>query len=361
MTEPTPGPPDGTEPARTGPPDTVLLRHGTFSVLLPRRATAVALGLGVLAALAVAVSTVLGPGALGMTDAVRALFGDGYGGTVLLVRDIRLPRIVAGLLAGAGLGAAGCLTQTLARNRLATPDLLGINDGGTVAVLATAVGSSTGMVGAWWAGPIGAIIAAVLVVLAAGGLGTQGYRLLVVGLAVSSMIGALTNLALARGNLNTAGGVFLWTIGSLNGRGYLVAVPVGIALAFLIPLAAVAGRQLNVLRFDDDVAATLGVNLTLARLFVLALAVALAGLAVGIGGPLAFVAMASPIVAGKLTGARRVPVIGAALVGAVLVVISDAIGRMAGPAEIPVGVVTSALGGPFLLWVLLSDKATRKL
>lgn len=338
------------------PPDSIVVRGGTFSVLLPRRASLAALAVGLVGAVVVALSIVASSTNLGALEAVSALFGSGTRGHVLLIQQFRLPRIVAGLLAGAALGVAGCLTQTLARNRLATPDFLGVNDGATAAVLVTVVGSGTGMIGAWWAGPVGAIVAAVLVVLVAGGLGTQGYRVLVVGLAMSTVASAVTDLVLARRALITASGVFTWSIGSLTGRGYPVAIPVAIGLAVLLPVALLAGRQLAVLRLDEDVAATLGVNPRLARAFVLVMAVALAGLAVGVGGPIGFVAMAAPILAARLAGPARVPLVSSGLVGAVLVAAADTLGRVvAPPVEVPVGVITSALGGPFLLWVLLSD------
>jgi iron complex transport system permease protein len=329
-------------------------------VLLPRRAALVGLGLCALAALAVLAALLVGSAGISPAQAVGALLGHGSGGQRLLVQRIRLPRVLAGLLAGAALGAAGALTQTLARNKLATPDLLGVHDGATVAMLAGVAGSSTGMLGAWWIGPLGAIGAGVLVVLVAGGLATSGYRVLVCGLALSTMIGALTNLLMARQNLNTAGGLFLWTMGDLNGRGYAVAAPVALALAVLLPGALLAGRRLTLLRLDPELARTLGLSDSATRLLVLALAVALAGLAVGVAGPISFVAMAAPVIAGRLTGPVRVPLVCSALTGAVLVVFADALGRVIAPTEIPVGVVTSVLGGPFLLWVLLSDPSSRR-
>ncbi|MCP2261208.1 iron complex transport system permease protein [Streptoalloteichus tenebrarius] len=342
------------------PPDSVVLRRGALSVLLPRRATLAALGLGVLAAAAVLVSTVVGAGQLSPGQALSALFGEGGRGAVLMVQQFRLPRVIAGLLAGAALGVAGCLTQTVANNRLATPDLLGVTDGATVAILVAVTGSTAGMIGAWWLGPVGAVAAGALVVLAAGGADTGGYRVLVVGLALSVTVRAVTDLVLSQQGLHTSAAVFTWTIGSLNGRGYPVAVPVGIALALLLPLAVLAGRQLSVLRFDDDVAATLGVDPRRARLLVLVMAVLLAGLAVGVGGPIAFVAMAAPVLAARLAGPARVPLVGSALVGGALVVVADTLARVATEHELPVGVVTNILGGPFLLWVLLSDKSVRR-
>lgn len=340
---------------------TTAVRAGALSLLLPRRNALTAAGAGLVLALCVAISVVLGTASLRPLDALRALAGDGTPGAVLLAQEFRLPRIVAGLLAGTALGAAGCLTQALARNRLATPDLTGVNEGATVAVLLSVLGSSSGMLGAWWAGPAGAVAAALLVVLAAGGIGTRGHRILVVGIGVSTVLSSIAELVMSQRELTHAAAVYSWTIGDLTGRGYPVAVPVALVLALVLPLALAAGRQLALLRLDDDVAATLGMNVRAARLGTLVVAVLLAGAAVGVGGPIGFVALAAPVVAVRLAGPERVPVVGSALIGAALVVAADTLGRLAGgSAELPVGVVTSVLGGPFLLWVLLSDRSPKE-
>ncbi|MFE7119482.1 FecCD family ABC transporter permease [Streptomyces sp. NPDC057654] len=352
-TEPRTDPPAVSDTAIT-PPDSVVLRTGTLSWLFPRRTALVSVGLALVIAVVVALATFASSTGLSPADTLSGLFGTGDRMTVMLIQDFRLPRILVGLMVGAALGVSGCLTQTLAGNRLATPDIIGVNEGATAAVVASVVGSSTAMVGDWWLGPLGAVAAAVVVVACAGGAGTRGYRVLVVGIGVSTLIGAVTNLVMSRQNENTAGGVFLWSVGSLNGRDYTVGRPLLLCLVVLIPLALIAGRRLDVMRFDDDMAAALGVNIRLVRGLTLALAVALAGVAVGIGGPIAFVALASPILAGRLCGPTRVPIVGSALVGAGLIAAADALGRVIAPVEIPVGVVTSVLGGPFLLWVLIS-------
>lgn len=344
---------DTAEPApRIEPPDSVVVRTGTLSWLFPRRSALVAVGLSALLLVVTALATLASSSGLTVQQTIGGLLGTGDPLHTMLIREFRLPRIEVGLLVGAALGVAGCLTQTLAGNRLATPELLGVNDGATAVVVASVLGSSTAMYGTWWLGPLGALGAAVLVVLCAGGAGTRGYRVLVVGIGVSTVIGAVTDLVLSRQNDNTAGGVFLWSVGSLSGRDAGVGRPLALCLLLLLPLALVAGRQLDVLRFDDDMAAALGVNVSLVRGLTLALAVALSGLAVGVGGPISFVALASPVLASRLCGPTRVPVVGSALVGAALVAAADAVGRVAAPVEIPVGVVTSVLGGPFLLWVL---------
>ncbi|MBN0048044.1 iron ABC transporter permease [Streptomyces actuosus] len=335
------------------PPDSTVLRRGAVSWLFPRRGALAAVLLLPALAVLVVLAALASSSGMSLADTVSGLLGTGDRGTTMIVRDFRLPRIFVGVTVGACLGTAGCLTQALAGNRLATPDLIGVDDGATAVVVATAAGSSTGMVGAWWLGPLGAVGAAVLVVLCAGGAGTAGYRVLVVGIGVSTFIGAAGDLIMSRENDNTAGGVFLWAVGSLNGRDWSVGTPLLIVLIALLPLGLAVGHRLRLLHFDDDMAAALGADLRRVRAAALALAVVLAGVAVGVGGPIGFVALAAPILAQRLAGPTRVPVLGSALVGAALVTAADALGRVVAPVELPVGVVTSVLGGPFLLWVLL--------
>ncbi|GAB2825825.1 FecCD family ABC transporter permease [Streptomyces daliensis] len=356
--EPSKGTPPAPHAPRTplAPPDSVVLRLGTFSWLFPPRTALVAVGLGLVVAAVVVLGTLASSSGMSLGQSVGGLLGTGDSLDVMLVREFRLPRVVVGLMVGAALGVSGCLTQALAGNRLATPDIIGVNEGATAVVVASVVGSSTAMIGDWWLGPLGAAAAAALVTLLAGGTGTRGYRVLVVGIGVSAVVGAVTDLVLSRQNDNTAGGVFLWSVGSLSGRDLAVALPLALCLVPLLPLSLVAGRRLDVLRFDDETAACLGLSVPKVRGVALALAVALAGVAVGIGGPVSFVALAAPVIAGRLAGPARVPVLGSALTGAALVAAADALGRVIAPVEIPVGVVTSVLGGPFLLWTLLGRR-----
>ncbi|MFI9235095.1 Fe(3+)-hydroxamate ABC transporter permease FhuB [Streptomyces sp. NPDC053079] len=339
--------------------ESLVVRRGALSLLLPRRAALAALALAALLVAAVVLSAYAGQNEMSLSRTFNAVFGSGDHFDVLMVQKFRLGRIVAGLTAGAALGLAGCLTQTLARNRLATPELLGVNDGATAAVLLST--TLTGTFGAWWAGPLGALAAVLVVTTVSGGLGQRGYRVLVVGLAMSALASAVTQVVLSRRSLNSASSLYVWTSGSLNGRGYSVAVPVLIGLAVLVPLALVVARRLNVLRFDDSTASSLGVAPGRVRLVCLLLAVGLAGLAVGICGPVGFVALASPVIAGRLAGPLRVPVVGSMLTGAVLIVVADTVGRVVfDGVEVPVGIVTTVLGGPFLLWVLLGRSASAR-
>ncbi|CAM3419281.1 FecCD family ABC transporter permease [Stackebrandtia soli] len=338
------------------PPGAFTVRARRWSIVVRVRPLLTALGVVLALVVACATSVAVGNGRTTGWRAVEALFGGGDFAAFQIVHVLRMPRFVAGLVAGAALGIAGCLIQTLARNRLATPDLVGVNDGATVGVLLTVLGSASGAIGAWWAGPIGAMVAAALVVALAGGLGTTGYRVLVVGIGLSVAIDAITELILAKQDIDSARSLYTWTLGNLNGRDYDVALPVAAGLAVVLPVALIAARRLNLLRFGDDTATTLGVSVTRVRLLALIAAVLLAGLAVGVGGPIAFVAMAAPVIASRVAGDGGVPILVAGLLGGLLVVVADTIGRAVGDVELPVGVLTSVLGGPFLLWVLLSRK-----
>ncbi|MGW0807871.1 iron ABC transporter permease [Nonomuraea sp. NPDC002799] len=339
-------------------PGTLPLRLGPLSFLIPVRSCLAATLLIALTAAATIAAVTAGQSTMTATQAVQALTGTGTGGHLLLIQDIRLPRIVAGLVAGAALGLSGCLTQALARNRLATPDLLGVNQGAVIAIMIAGLLSAAGTLFAhWWIGPLGALAAILAVFAVSGGIGRQGYRFIVTGLALTTLAGALTQALLAWQGLSSATAIHAWSVGSLTGRGYDVALPVATGLLILLPAALALARRTAVLRFDEDVTTALGVNPRTTRLLLLTLAVILAGLAVGIAGPIAFVALAAPIIATRLAGPARLPLIGAPLTGAALVVIADTLGRvLADGAEIPAGVITSILGGPFLLWTLLADR-----
>ncbi|MGI5169190.1 FecCD family ABC transporter permease [Spirillospora sp. CA-253888] len=342
---------------RTAPDDSRALRVGGLSLLVPVRGTAALLGLAALTAAVLGACVVLGTSVLTPAQALNAMFGHGTRAAVLMVQEFSLPRIVAGALVGAALGVAGCLTQTMARNRLATPDFLGVNEGATLAVLLTLIGSGTATFGQWWSGPLGALIAAVAILAIAGGTGAQGYRVLVVGIASAAILRSLVELILAKKDLDMAMAVYTWSVGSLNGRGYSSVAALGVGLAVLLPAALLAGRRLRLLRFGEDVVAVLGTDVRRARLLALVTATGLAGLAVGVGGPIGFIALTAPVVASWIAGPARVPLLGSALIGGMFVALADTVGRVVmDDSEIPVGAIAGMVAGPFLLYVLLREQ-----
>lgn len=330
------------------------LRGGRWSLIIARRPAFAASGLMLACALIATWSLAAGPGGIHTGDVLAVLAGRGTATARLLVLDIRLPRVAAALLAGGALGLSGCLIQCLTHNRLATPDILGLNEGATLAVLIAVAGSPAAMLGPWWVAPAGAAAVTVLLLLLAGDLGTRGYRLLLVGLAVAMALRAGNELLLSRQSLEHASAIYAWRIGGLGGRDFSAVTPAAIGMAAIIPAAIALGRALAVLRLTEDTAAGLGLRVRATQLGVLLVAVVLAGLGVGVGGPIGFVALAAPILAAGLAGRAHVPLLGSLFTGALLVVAADTAGRLLiAPTEIPAGVVTSVLGGPFLLWLVV--------
>ncbi|MGE5864339.1 MAG: FecCD family ABC transporter permease [Rhizobacter sp.] len=333
-------------------PGVRVLRWGGLSVLLAGRPMRAAVLSGttllMLCGLAMAAgSTWLGPG-----DLLTLLRGEASPATALLVWEFRWPRIVVAMLCGALLGLAGLLLQTLMHNRLAAPDLMGVSDGASLAMLLALIAGGTGLLGPWWIAVTGAVGATALLLGLSGGIGTRGQRVLVVGLAVAALLHALTELLLSRQTLQHAAALYAWSIGSLQGRGDESVPPLATALALVAPGCAYLGRRLALLQLDPDLAAALGLSLRATQWQALGLATVAAGLAVAVCGPVAFVALAAPLIAVRLAGGG-VPCVGAALAGAALVLAADTAGRILLPsAELPVGVICNLLGGPFLLWLL---------
>lgn len=334
----------------------LLLRHGRWSLRWSRRAAAIDAACLVAVLLLALAALCWGDIRLAPDELLAALLGDAPGARTFLVQEIRLPRLLAALAVGAALGLAGLLLQTLARNRLAGPDALGLSDGALLAMGLTLLHNPAGLLGPWWHALLGALAAVLLVLAAAGGVGERGYRVLVVGLGMAGLLRAMFELVLATVPATHAGGLYAFSVGSFVGRGYAVAGPALIALALLLLLLPWAARPLRLLALPDDIARGLGLRTGRVRLTVLLLAAALAGLGVAVAGPVGFVAIAAPIVARRLVGPGPLPLAAAGLLGAAFTVAADLLGRsLAAPVEIPAGVISGILGGPFMLWVLLAE------
>lgn len=339
-------------PARCAPRGYALLHAAGLHVLVHRRSAGAALVLLLALLILAAVSLSTGAG-MSPLDAVFAGLGKGQDMHIFLVQHLRLPRLAAGLLSGFAFGVAGCLLQTLARNRLATPGIIGVNDGASAFAIASIVAVPTSLapsVLALW----GAAVAAVLVFGLSAGSGSRGYRFIIVGIAVGAIFGAITNLMLARTGIDSANQAYPWTVGSLNARPALSVWLLAAGLALCLPGAKYAARALDQLRLSDAVATGLGIHLPRTRGLVLVLTVSLTGLAVAVAGPVGLIALAAPEVARYLAGNKGVPVMLAGLAGALIMVAADWAGRtIFAPIEIPVGVITAVIGGPYLLWILL--------
>jgi iron complex transport system permease protein len=326
----------------------------------PRRTVAAAL-IG-LAALAAAIAgLMLGDYPLSAGDVVKALVGAGDPGASFVVETLRLPRVVCALLVGGALGIAGAIFQSITRNPLGSPDVIGFTYGSAAGavLLIVAFGASQTAVA------LGSIGAGLLTALAVYALayrgGVQGYRLVLVGIGVGLMLQSVTTYLLSHGRLQNAQQAAVWIAGSLNGRGWDQATPLLVGMAALVPVALLLSRPLTMLELGDDAAGALGVPVERTRLALALVAVGLTALATAAAGPIAFVALAAPQIARRLTRASGPGLVSAALMGALLLQASDLLAqRLLAPKQLPVGVMTAALGGLYLAWLLAHEWRARR-
>ncbi|MFD8594704.1 FecCD family ABC transporter permease [Kitasatospora sp. NPDC059646] len=341
--------------SRSRPPRT--LRIAGCSVRYRPRALA-ACGGALLVALLVAVLA-LGHGdyPIAPADVMRALAGGGSPAEDFVVNRLRLPRVATALLVGAALALAGALFQTLVRNPLGSPDVLGFTQGASTGALLVVVagGSSRALAGGAVAG--GLLTGAAIHALARRG-GLQGARLVLVGIGTAAILTGVNGYLLTRTQLMDAARAVLWLTGSLDGRGWEQVWPLAVALAVLLPLVVLGcGPALRALELGDDAAAGLGVRPERLRLALLGAAVLLAALAAAAAGPVNFVALTAPQLARRVTGAPGPNLAASACTGAALLVTADfAAQHLVAGHQLPVGVVTGVLGGGHLLWLLAARR-----
>lgn len=287
-----------------------------------------------------------------------ALTGSGDAAARFVVTGLRAPRAVAAAATGAALGLAGAIFQKMARNPLASPDLVGFTTGSatgalTLLLVAGATSSAAIALGA----VAGGCLTAAVVVGFAVGRHVGGQRLILVGIAIAAMLASVNDFLLTRADVESAQAARVWLFGSLNGVGWpqtLILVGGGALLA-LVAVRADAG--LAALELGDDVAAALGADVAAEKRFALALAVALTGLAASVAGPVGFVALAAPQLGRRLARAPGISLAAAAATGALLVMVADlGAQRLLAPAQIPVGLVTGAFGGLYLAGLLALER-----
>lgn len=332
-----------------------VLRIGDAVSLRTRRRPLV-VGAVLTIALAALMVVAIGTGdfPIGPRGVIAALTGGGDAGTTFIVRDLRLPRALTGLLVGVALATSGALFQSLTRNPLGSPDLIGFQDGasvGALVVITILAGSGAAVALGALAG--GAFTALLVYGLAFGRRGTSGYRLILIGIAISFLMVAGIDFLLSRARIEEAQEATRWLLGSLNGRDWDDVVPLAIGLAVLLPLTVPGSRILRALELGDDAAHALGVRVERARLALVALGVGLVALCTVAAGPIGFVALTAPQIARRLTRTASPPLVCSALTGALIVLAADvAAQRLVAGTALPVGVMTGAFGGCYLAWLL---------
>ncbi|RLK54861.1 FecCD family ABC transporter permease [Actinokineospora cianjurensis] len=294
--------------------------------------------------------------ALNLTQLWNTLQGAGTGGQKYIVFDLRLPRVTTAVLVGAGLGVSGAIFQSLSRNPLGSPDIIGFSTGSATGAILVLIVFGGGMTQIALGSILGGVVAAIAVYGLAYRTGVQGYRLILIGIGVTAVLGSLNTYILTRAGLRQAQAAQVWLVGSLNGRGWSEVLPMAIAMAVLLPAAIVLGRRLGILEMGDETATMLGIRTEPTRLSLVVISVALTAVATACAGPIAFVALAAPQLARRLAGSSGVALLPAAAMGATLLLGGDVLSqRVFGQNALPVGVATAAIGGLYLAWLLATE------
>ncbi|WP_394435185.1 FecCD family ABC transporter permease [Streptomyces sp. SGAir0957] len=330
---------------------------GGLSLRLDVR-SAVVVGVLVVAALAASV-VLIGTGdfPIPALDVLRTLAGHGDAGQEFIINDLRLPRVLVGLLVGGALGLSGALFQSISRNPLGSPDVLGLGQGSTAGALVMIVifGGSAAQVAL--GALVGGLVTGLAIYVLAWKRGVHGYRLVLVGIGVSAFVTAVNGYLLTKADFVDAARATVWMTGSLNGRGWEQVWPLLILFAVLVPVVAAFGRPLRMLEMGDDSAGALGIPVERTRLLLLTASVFLTAAATAAAGPVTFVALTAPQIVRRLTKSPGPNLLAATWMGATLLIVADLVSqRMFGADQLPVGVVTGVVGGAYLLWLLVTER-----
>ncbi|EGU60329.1 iron-siderophore uptake ABC transporter permease [Vibrio nigripulchritudo ATCC 27043] len=306
-----------------------------------------------------AYSMTLGKFNISFMQVVDAIFGIGEGGVKeRVILNIRLPKVLTAVFVGAALGLSGAVFQSVSRNALGSPDVIGFTTGAATGAIAQIVLFEQGALEVALAAIIGGILTAVIVYLLAVKAGVVGgYRLILTGIGIGSILSALNGLMLVKGNLDNAIMANLWLAGSLHARTWTHVYPVLIGVLLLLPVMMILKRPLSMIEMGDDIATQLGIRVERVRLSMIFFAVVLAALATGAAGPIAFIALAAPQLVTRLRQSRALSLLSSALMGALLVLMADILIQwLPFQASVPIGRMTGIVGGIYLIWLLTRSR-----
>lgn len=340
---------------------TLRLGRAGLSFLVDQKALFTILTLAAASVSVALLSLTVGEYPLSLRQVISALLGLGEGRQRLIVVQFRLPRILIGWIVGAALGVSGALLQGIVRNPLASPDILGITGGASVAAVTTLVlipGVSSAILAP--VAFIGAGVTALMMYLLAYKRGFSPLRLVLVGVGIGGAARSLTTLLIVISPMYQASRALLWLTGSVYGASWREVTVIAPWVVFLLPAAFLLGRGVDAMQLGQDVHASLGGSVNRDAAVVTAVSVALAGTSVSVAGGIGFVGLMAPHMARLLVGPllqRLLPA--AALLGAILVTSADFVGRTGfGTLDLPAGIFTAALGAPFFILLLYRSRQT---
>lgn len=315
----------------------------------------------VLVSLAVAiVSLQSGAVTLDFSQVFNALTGSAPRNITMVVTEWRLPRVMMALLVGAALGISGAIFQSLMRNPLGSPDVMGFNTGAWSGVLVAMVLFGQHLTAITLAAMAGGILTSLVVWALAWRDGIETFRLIIIGIGMRAMLMAFNTWLLLQASLETSLSAGLWFAGSLNGLTWAKTLPAAPLILLMFVCALVLVKRMRLLEMGDDSACALGVSVERSRLMLMLVAVVLTAAATAIAGPISFIALVAPHIARRLSGTARWGLTQSALCGSLLLLAADLCAqRLFMPYQLPVGVVTVSLGGIYLI-VLLVQESRKK-
>ncbi|MGW1323572.1 FecCD family ABC transporter permease [Streptomyces antibioticus] len=337
----------------------LVLRHRRIAVRLRWRSVVVCAVLAVAIAGTAVLALMTGSYALSPGQVFSALTGRETGIVHDIVVEWRLPRVIAALVFGAALGVSGAVFQSLLRNPLADPGIVGFSQGsytGALIVILVVHGTYVQLVGG---ALLGGMATAVAVYMLAHRRGVQGFRLIVVGIGVSAMLGSLNTWLILKADLDQAMSAAAWGAGSLNGVSWDRVGIGGACIAGLLLVAGTLSRPMRQMELGDDTAASHGVRVSTVRLGLILVGVALTATVTAASGPIAFISLVAPQIGRRLARTAGITLAPAAFVGALLCLASDHLAQHIAPTPLPVGVITVVLGGGYLGHLLFTETRRR--
>jgi len=286
-------------------------------------------------------------------DVIRVLSGEEHQGASFAINTIRLPRMLAGLFAGFAFGIAGNTFQTMLRNPLANPNVIGITSGSSAAAVFCIVILHTSGAVVSIASVIAGLATVILIYILSRGKSFSIGRLILIGIGIQAMLGAMISYLLLVGAEQDLPAAFRWLSGSLNGSQMRELPPLILSVFIFTPIIIVLGKHLSILELGEQSATSLGVNTDKTRIVLIFSSVCMISLATATTGPIAFVSFLSGPIAKRLVGVGFSSTIPAGLVGVNLVLAADLIGQFAFVARYPVGVITGIIGAPYLIFLLI--------
>lgn len=297
---------------------------------------------------------------LDFKQVLDALTGSAPRNITMVVTEWRLPRVMMALLVGAALGISGAIFQSLMRNPLGSPDVMGFNTGAWSGVLVAMVLFGQHLTAITLAAMAGGILTSLIVWALAWRDGIETFRLIIIGIGMRAMLMAFNTWLLLQASLETSLSAGLWFAGSLNGLTWAKTLPAAPLILLMFVCALLLVKRMRLLEMGDDSACALGVSVERSRLMLMLVAVVLTAAATAIAGPISFIALVAPHIARRLSGTARWGLTQSALCGSLLLLAADLCAQqLFMPYQLPVGVVTVSLGGIYLI-VLLVQESRKK-